>query len=359
MTQFKRLSILTVALFGAVAILGACGANGGSGSGANAGTSAGNGNTADPSGKGAAANAPANASKGANANAGDAAENAENATRVVHTAKGDIEIPANPKRIVAGYYHGTLLSLGIRPIGGSKEWWMGSPFLKEQEAAMTDIGSPASAEKVLALKPDLIVINDTLAEEYDSLSKIAPTVFIEYASVKNIHDEVKQFGALLNRTKEADAWQAEYDAKAAQAREKLAGKIKPGATAVLLEADGKTLAIMGDNYGRGGEVIYNALKFEAPDWVRQNVIDNGEQYVEISMEKLGEIGNADYIFLSTYADTTEEQLKAITGSKVWQSLPAVKQGHVVPLDYKTYFYFDPVSVLGQIGALTDKLLQPA
>ncbi|WP_397334368.1 hypothetical protein [Paenibacillus glycanilyticus] len=39
-------------------------------------------------------------------------------------------------------------------------------------------GSPASLEKVLSLKPDLILINDTLSENYDGLSKIAPTLFI-------------------------------------------------------------------------------------------------------------------------------------------------------------------------------------
>ncbi|QHT58825.1 ABC transporter substrate-binding protein [Paenibacillus lycopersici] len=364
MSKFKRFSMLAVALVGAAALLGACG-NNNNGSNGNAAQGGAAAQTDNKSANDASAGNASNngASNGASANNGSANKEAANeaaneaATRIVHTVKGDIEIPANPQRVVAGYYHGTLLSLGIQPIGGSKEWWMGSPFLKEKEAAMTDIGSPASVEKVLSLKPDLIVINDTLADEYDSLSKIAPTLFVEYGSTKNIHEEVQKFGELLNRKQEADAWQAEYDNKAAQAREKLKDKLKPGTTAALVEIDGKTLAVMGDNYGRGGEVIYNALQFKAPDWIQKNVIDNGVQYQEVSMEKLGEIANADYIFLSSYTETTEEQLKALTDSKVWQSLPAVKQGHVVPVDYKTYFYFDPVSILGQIDTLSDKLLE--
>ncbi|SFF12393.1 iron complex transport system substrate-binding protein [Paenibacillus algorifonticola] len=280
----------------------------------------------------------------------------EPATKTVKTIKGDIELPLNPKRVIAGYYHGTLLALGIQPIGGSKEWWMGSPFLKEQEAAITDIGSPASPEKVLEMEPDLIVINDTLADNYDKFAQIAPTLFIEYGSTKNVREEVKQMGALLNKSKEADAWLAEYENKAEKARNQLKDVVKPGATAVLLEVDGKTLAVLGDNYGRGGEVIYNALKFKAPDWVQENVIDNGAQYVEISEEKLAELANTDYIFLSTYTETTEEQFKELTDGQIWKSLPAVKNGNLIPVDYKTYFYFDPISIVGQIDTLKQTLI---
>ncbi|GLX70322.1 ABC transporter substrate-binding protein [Paenibacillus glycanilyticus] len=339
MFQLKKGYFSAVMLICILALLSACGNN-----------SANNSNTAQAEATPAAESSPA-----ASDNAAGTEE--QSATRMVKTVKGDIEVPANPQRIVAGYYHGTLLSLGIQPIGASKEWWMGSPFLKEQEAKISDIGSPASAEKVLALKPDLILINDTLAEGYDDLSKIAPTLFIPYDSIKNVHDEVKQFGVLLNREKEAAAWEADYQAKAAAAREQLAGKLKPGMTAVLMEIDGGTIAVMGDNYGRGGEVIYNALQFKAPEWIQKNVIDNGVQYQEISMEKLPDIANADYIFLSTYTETSQEQLKALTESKIWQGLPAVKNGNVIPLDYKTYFYFDAKSILGQIDTLTQTMLE--
>ncbi|ACS99335.1 iron-hydroxamate ABC transporter substrate-binding protein [Paenibacillus sp. JDR-2] len=338
--QLKKMSVTAATLLCILALLGACGSN-----------SSNNSNAAS-----SAASPTAESSPAADSN-NTATTEEQSATRIVKTVKGDIEVPTNPQRIVAGYYHGTLLSLGIQPIGASKEWWMGSPFLKEQEAKITDIGSPASAEKVLALQPDLILINDTLAENYDDLSKIAPTLFIPYNSIKNVHDEVKQFGALLNREKEAAAWEADYQEKAANAREMLKDKLKPGMTAVLMEIDGGTIAVMGDNYGRGGEVIYNALQFKAPEWIQKNVIDNGVQYQEISMEKLPDIANADYIFLSTYTETSDAQLKSLTESKIWQGLPAVKNGNVIPLDYKTYFYFDAKSILGQIDTLAQTMLE--
>ncbi|MEK0313822.1 iron-hydroxamate ABC transporter substrate-binding protein [Cohnella sp. 56] len=323
----------SVALAGALVVLGACGQS----------------DTAPSASSGQPASLPASTAAGPSSDTPS--------TRMLKTVKGEIEIPTDPKRIVAGYYHGTLLALGMQPVGGSKDWWMGSPFLKEQEAAMTDIGSPASTEKVLALNPDLIVINDTLVDQYDNFSKIAPTLLVEYSSIHNIREEVKVFGELLGKQKEADAWLAGYAAKAEQAREKLKDTVKPGATAALLEIDGKSLAVLGDNYGRGGEVIYNALQFQAPAWIKQNVIDNGVQYQEISIEKLPEIADTDYIFLSSYTETTAEELQALIDNPVWKSLPAYKNGHIIPLDYKTYFYFDPVSVLGQVDRLTEAVLQ--
>jgi iron complex transport system substrate-binding protein len=276
--------------------------------------------------------------------------------RVVQTAKGDIEIPVDPQRVVAGYYHGTLLALGMQPLGASKEWWMGSPFLTGEEAEIADIGSPVSLEKTVELQPDLIVINDLLEDNYDNLSKIAPTLFVPYDSIKNIRDEVAIFGKLLNREKQAEKWLAEYESKAAAARAQLQDRVPPGSTAILLEVDGKTIAALGDNYGRGGEVIYNALQFKAPEFIKREVIDSGVQYLEISLESLTEIEDADFIFLSTYTETTEAQLKALTDSALWNSLKAVKNNNVIHLDYKTFFYFDPLSTLGQIDVLTDQLM---
>ncbi|MDY7990718.1 hypothetical protein UY536_07965 [Paenibacillus polymyxa] len=38
-------------------------------------------------------------------------------TRTVKTLKGDVEVPANPKRVASDQYMGHLLKLGIIPVG--------------------------------------------------------------------------------------------------------------------------------------------------------------------------------------------------------------------------------------------------
>ncbi|RKN81943.1 ABC transporter substrate-binding protein [Paenibacillus ginsengarvi] len=261
-----------------------------------------------------------------------------NKTRVVKSEKGEVTIPAEPKRVVAAYYHGTLAALGINAIGANKEWWMGSPFLKEQEAKMEDIGAPGSVEKVASMNPDLIVINGFAEADYDKFSKIAPTVFIPYTAYKNVREEVKLLGDTLGRQKEAADWLAKYEQKAKESREKIKGAVKDGETAVIINVREKKISLLGDNYGRGGEVIYNMLKLKAPEFVQQQVIDSGKQIVEISMEMLPTYANVDRIFICMNDGTTEEQVKAILDSPIWKNIPAVKNNKVYTLDYKTYLY---------------------
>ncbi|UKS29385.1 ABC transporter substrate-binding protein [Paenibacillus sp. HWE-109] len=278
-------------------------------------------------------------------------------TYAAKTAKGDVTIPAAPKRVVAAYYHGTLAALGITPIGASKEWWMGSPFLKEQEAKMADIGSPASLEKVTSMDPDLIVINGFSEENYDKFAKITPTVFIPYTSYKNVREEMKLLGDTFGRQKEAADWLVKYEQKAKESREKIKASVKEDESAVIINVREKKISLLGDNYGRGGEVIYNMLKFKVPDFVQKQAIDSGKQLVEISMETLPTYANADHIFICMNAGTTEEQVKAVLDSPVWKTLPAVKNNKVHILDYNTYLYYDPISILGQADLITDMLVK--
>jgi len=302
---------------------------------------------------------PASASTASAPSASDPAASAdpsdEGATRIVKTALGDVEIPAHPKRVVAGYYHGTLLALDFPVVGASKEWWMGSPFLKEREQSIGDIGSPPSLEKVLALDPDLIVIYDSNFEDYEALSKIAPTVYVPYDSTMGIREEVRLFAELFGREAEADAWFAKYEQEASKARERLKDIIGPDTTATLIHPNGQELAVLGDNFGRGGEAMYHAIGLKANERVQREVIDSGVQYQDISLELLPEYTDADIVFLCSWDGTTEEELKRVVDSGVWRQLPAVRDNRVIVLDYQTFFYFDPISVLGQIGALADEL----
>ncbi|MCY9657909.1 ABC transporter substrate-binding protein [Paenibacillus chondroitinus] len=313
----------------------------------------------------AAPTAAPTASTGAAASASPAAVTPASAapaaakTLVAKTTKGDVTIPAEPKRVVAAYYHGTLAALGMNPIGASKEWWMGSPFLKEQEAKMEDIGSPASVEKVASMNPDLIVINGFAEENYDKLSKIAPTVFIPYNAYKNVREEVKLLGDTFGRQKEAEQWLAKYEQKAKESREKIKGAVKEGETAVIINVREKKISFLGDNYGRGGEVIYNMLKLKAPDFVQKEAIDSGKQLVEFSMEMLSQYANVDHIFICMNEGTTEAQVKEILESPIWKTLPAVKNNKVHMLDYKTFLHYDPISILGQADLITDMLVKSA
>jgi iron complex transport system substrate-binding protein len=278
------------------------------------------------------------------------------ATRTIETAKGQVTIPANPQRIVSTYYHGTLIALGLHPIGANKEWWMGSPFLKEQEKGIEDIGTPTSLEKVVELNPDLIIINDFDVEKYEEYSKIAPTIYIPYTSYQNPKQEIQLLGKLLDRQQQAQAWLDRYDQTATQAREQIKNIVKNGKTAALINVRSKKVSVLGENYGRGGYAIYDALQLKPLDIVQKEVIDSKAQIKEISLEALPEYADADYIFICFNNDAEQADISSVLDNSLWKNLPAVKKGQVYTLPYDTFSYYDPESIIGQIGLIKDMLI---
>ncbi|MFD1885854.1 ABC transporter substrate-binding protein [Paenibacillus wenxiniae] len=300
-------------------------------------------------------NTPASSGSTATTSSSEATTDAS-ATHTIDTAKGQITIPTHPQRIVSTYYHGTLIALGLKPVGANKEWWMGSPFLKEQEQGIEDIGAPTSMEKVIALNPDLIVINDFDVKAYDELSQIAPTLYVPYTAYKNPKEEIALFGKLLGREQQAEAWLKQYDEAATAARAKIKDVVKPGETAVLINVREKDVAILGDNYGRGGYALYDGLQFKPLANVKKEVIDSGKQILQIQLESLPDYANADHIFICFNDGTTEAQKNTILNSSIWKNLPAVKKGQVYDLPYDTFSYYDPESIIGQMGLLADMIV---
>ncbi|MBP1991948.1 ABC-type enterochelin transport system substrate-binding protein [Paenibacillus eucommiae] len=113
-----------------------------------------------------------------------------NAKRTMKDAYGDVEVPANPVRIVVldiGALD-NLLELGIKPVGAPSILSPGDPYpsyLKGTDG-IENIGSvnEPNLEVIDRLKPDLIIGNkDTHDGIHDQLKQIAPTVFVETLGV--------------------------------------------------------------------------------------------------------------------------------------------------------------------------------
>ncbi|EAF5009178.1 iron-hydroxamate ABC transporter substrate-binding protein [Listeria innocua] len=267
-----------------------------------------------------------------------------------------VEIPAHPKRIVASEYLGNIVLLGIKPVGARAKQ-IENPFLKGKVEGITDIGDPVSAEKVAELKPDLIVVSKE--DEYEKMSKIAPTVLIPYATSKNVEEDVRQIADLVGEKKAGEAWLDKFHQKAKESREKLAGKLKPNETVGIYEVQDKDFYVMGQNMGRGGQAIYNALQLKAPAKIQTDVLD-GQDWQKISLEVLPEFA-ADRMFVtntsSGSAKDGEKTLKDLSNSPIWKNLPTFKAGNVYQMDFDTMFYYDPLAVEGQLDIVVEKLLE--
>jgi len=272
----------------------------------------------------------------------ETAQEATTETRVINTAQGEIEIPANPQRVIVTYCLGDALALGVKPVATYDV--KGTAYEKELEGI--PVWEKFEAEQLIAYEPDLfIVVNQ---EQYEIASKIAPTILLPFRE-QSMEERVRFMGDVLNKQEEAALTLKEFNIKLESARAALAGKNILEKTFSVIEGDGNSgIWVYGDKYGRGGDLLYNSLGFHAPEIVEKEIIA-GEQYREVSMEVIGDyIG--DYIIIAW-------GLNELDGNKIWESLPAVKKGNVISVDFNLFFYNDIYSSNVQLDYLMAALLK--
>ena len=109
-------------------------------------------------------------------------------TVTITDVRGEVEIPANPERIVDLSGNSDILSiLGYKVVGtANSDAYDYTKFpsyledtLKGAEILGYSMQDTMDIEKVMNLNPDLIVISTVQEKMYDSLSEIAPTVMIK------------------------------------------------------------------------------------------------------------------------------------------------------------------------------------
>ncbi|MDO3410317.1 ABC transporter substrate-binding protein [Saccharibacillus sp. CPCC 101409] len=348
----KMAGVLALALI--MLMLAACGAQGGQEAAAGSGQTQAsvdaqnedNGKTAD---SGSAEAAENNESAGAADSSGTPA--AEASTRTVETVEGPIEIPSSPQRLVADEYYAPLLALGVKPIG-TPGLQMKNPYTKGLGGDVEDIGDYGnpSMEKVLSLQPDMILTGN--ADNYEAYSKIAPTVVVPYGDLKNADEELTYFGQLFGIEDKAAAWLEDYDKRIAEAKARVDAAIPADASFSIIEDIDKVPYAYGDNFGRGGQPVYQALGRKPPEAVADEIMK--KQWMELSEELLPKYAG-DYIVLTSNKRTLDD-LKA---DPLWSTLDAVKNDRVYVWKEERSWYYDPLAVLSQTEELADWLVDSA
>ncbi|MBD2355414.1 iron-siderophore ABC transporter substrate-binding protein [Tolypothrix sp. FACHB-123] len=141
-------------------------------------------------------------------------------TKVVKHALGETRIPIKPQRIIVLNDIALLdpvLSLGIKPIG-TVSYFPQYDFLfrgvSNDEAAGIEIignGNQPNLEKVIKLKPDLILMREYQKSLYKQLSAIAPTVMVDLPGLNYSFKENLRFIAqVLGEGEKAEQVIAQY-----------------------------------------------------------------------------------------------------------------------------------------------------
>ena len=250
-------------------------------------------------------------------------------TRLVTDKVGhEVAVPANPQRIISLNTDLTdsLVALGTIPIGiitFSGDDFEGYEYISEELADVAIVGTAGEPnfEQMLLLEPDLIIARDDNDEIYDQLSAIAPTALIDDQH-GDTRGWLREVALTIGKEAEGEARIAVYDEKIAAAAEILT-PIMGEQTVVFLRIRPDSIRAY-NGYRHGGPVLYNDLKLPAPALVQG--LPEDEQSVDLSLETLADLTDADHIFL---LDQTENDESApIFDSPLWQNLPAVQNDHV-------------------------------
>ena len=256
-------------------------------------------------------------------------------TVTVTDVRGEVEIPADPQRIVDLSGNSDILSiLGYKVIGTANsdayDYTKFPAYLEETLKGAEILGysmqDTMDVEAVMNLNPDLIVISTVQEKMYDQLSEIAPTVMIQLEAL-NWKDDVKALAEVFNKEDVANEWIANYETKAKEAGDKIKAEYGEDTTYLSFLASGGQFFIF-DGAGFG-DVLYNDMGLAKPEGMPEQT---DISLPVVTYEGLASI-KADYIFLIA----TAEDLAQLESNAIWNSLPAVKEGHVVVLDSSPYF----------------------
>ncbi len=241
--------------------------------------------------------------------------------RLVQHAAGETQVPLEPQRIVVlhNVFVEGLLSLGLQPVAAVvREEGFAPQFrglLSADTVSVGDQNNP-NLEAILALEPDLILGQAQLhGELYPHLSAIAPTLLSEEPE-EDWRDWLLALGEVLGRPDAAQTALADYDARAAEARQRLAPHAAE--TVLLLRVRDRDIRVYG-GARRAGPVLYADLGLTP-----HPLVPLSEPHETISLEALPEL-DADHIFLIV---EDAERMSSIRESPLWQSLPAVHSGQV-------------------------------
>ena len=261
---------------------------------------------------------------------------------------GSTTIPAKPVRVatVAWSNHEVPLALGIVPVGMSKATWGdddGDGVLPWVEDKLEELDAKTPVlfdetegidfEAVADTKPDVILASYSglTKEEYEKLSKIAPTVaYPKIAWGTSVQDMVKLNSEAIGLADEGEQLVSDLDQQVSDAFAKYpALKDTSVVFSYIDPTDLSQIGFYTTHDTRPGFV--ESVGMTMPKVVADASAKTKEFYQTVSAEKADEFADAD-IFVG-YGD--EKQLTAIQADPLLSKIPAVQKGAVALLKDST------------------------
>ncbi|NJK53708.1 MAG: iron-siderophore ABC transporter substrate-binding protein [Leptolyngbyaceae cyanobacterium SU_3_3] len=254
------------------------------------------------------------------------------ATKIISHALGQVKIPIHPQRIVVLDAKGefildALLALGIKPVGLTRcSTCINSDPFSEFLGSLPTVGNEEqpSLEKILSLKPDLIIGYDWQRNFYPLLSKIAPTIMINiYSNGNDFKRHFKYLAEILDRGDRAEGILTEYNERIRKFRQQFGERLE-AKTVSLLGFWGSTIHVYKPELLFHAQVMRDAGIQFIPTY--ENLKDD---YLRLNIETVSD-WDADFLFIDFYYKEEFENLKSLSFLKepIWLTLKAVRNKQV-------------------------------
>ncbi len=275
--------------------------------------------------------------------------------RVVKHAVGKTNIPIKPQRIITLHDSTILdpvLALGVKPIGAAtyaaEQGVLFRGISNDTLMGVQQVGSAfaPSLEKILTLKPDLILGREYQKDIYNVLANIAPTVLVDWGSFPSFKDNFRYIAYVLGEDEKAELVLNQYQARIKEFQLRMGKRLEEIEVCVI---------------GFSGQNIKSLNR----DAVFNQVIDDaGLKRVPIQKNQKERFLNLSIEFLSKYdADVlfviNESNAKQLSYFKnlMWSQLKAVKNKRIYEVKSNIWFAGGPLGANKILDDLFKNLVQ--
>jgi iron complex transport system substrate-binding protein len=264
---------------------------------------------------------------------------------------GETCVPLNPQRIVVldSEMLEAAIALDKKPVGSPLEYVM-SPVPTEGIENLGDVDA-INLERVLALKPDLILGLADFTAPYSQLSQIAPTVLLDFEHSGEWKERFVFVGEVLGKSEEVDRVMSNYYQRAKEFQEKMTASKETEVSVVRIYP---TQINLYTKAGFPGTILEDAgLSRPASQDLNleetKGLADNPIQY-SISEEVINKAdGDAVFVVVGNWDDKIQEVLTSLKTDPLWTKLEAVEQGKV----YEVGDYWIGTGVIAANAMLDD------
>lgn len=247
---------------------------------------------------------------------------------IVEHGMGKTTVPANPSRIITldDYALECVLALQAKPVG-SVIFETTPPYFQGKIQGIENLGSEGepSLEKILALKPDLILGTMLHEQTYRQLSQIAPTVLTPHKDSKDWKAALMNFADALGKTDVAEQILQNYNDRLETFKTQMGDQLENTQVSVVRVYSTHISLYLNDVFI--GTILEDAGLPRPPSQDKP-----GAAYV-ISKERIRDV-DGNVIFMWTYGYNQQYQqeaqiaLEKLKTDPLWSQLNAVQQGRV-------------------------------